>query len=151
MVTSEGRSMSWTFFNQFVGFHRKSRQLPIDYVWHTPDLVVSRCVRELQWLNGGTLRQADLLPTTTTSNSRRKNIGLSKLSPGSTTFQCFDSLTNNIPIQKTKIDLSCFFFKTFYCFVYILVYLKFVTDERKRGEKKTWNRYNLCLFVLIRW
>jgi hypothetical protein len=39
---------------------------------------------ELKWLSGGTLLQAGLLSRATASNSCRKNIGLSKLSPDST-------------------------------------------------------------------
>ncbi len=38
---------------------------------------------ELNWLSGGTLRQAGLLPRATANNNYRKNIGLSKLPPDS--------------------------------------------------------------------
>jgi hypothetical protein len=42
---------------------------------------------DAHWLSGGTLRQVGLLSRATASNSCRKNIGLSKLSPDSTLYR----------------------------------------------------------------
>jgi hypothetical protein len=66
---------------------RITRTMHTDYVWHTPTLVVSQCVRELKWSSLWTLRQAGLLSRVTASNSCKKNIGLSKLSPDSTLYR----------------------------------------------------------------
>jgi hypothetical protein len=67
------------------------RKMHTDYVWHTPAFVASMwwvsVYGELKWLSGGTLCQADLLSGATASNSFRKNIGLSKLSPDSTLYR----------------------------------------------------------------
>ncbi len=53
---------------------------------HRPLSLVSM-YGELKWLSGGTLFQACLLSRATASNSCRKNIGFSKLSPNSTLYR----------------------------------------------------------------
>jgi hypothetical protein len=61
-----------------------TRTMHMDYVWHTPTLVISQCVRG--WLNERTLCQVGLFSRATASNNCRKDIGLSKLSVDSTLY-----------------------------------------------------------------
>jgi hypothetical protein len=58
-----------------------TRKIHTDYLVHTPGLLVSQCVRDAQVIER---MNSGLLSRATASNSCRENIGLSKLTSGST-------------------------------------------------------------------